>query len=95
MPNRRFLDVLDTLSGARIQPYVHDILVTVTHMKKSYTFRVFFKRHRLLRPNQAIHALANVNIHGDVLLASVGKRVEIRNIRSGPESKAADIAVKK
>lgn len=95
MPNRRFLDVLDTLSSARTQPYVHDILVTVTYMRKSYTFRVFFKHHRLLWPNQAIRALANVNIHGDVLLASVGKRVEIRNIQSGPESKAADIAVKK
>lgn len=95
MPKRRFLDVLDTLSGARTQPYVHDILVTITYRRKPYTFRVFFKRHRMLRPNQAIHALANINIHGDVLLASVGKTVEIRNIRGGNESKAADIAVKK
>lgn len=49
----------------------------------------------MLRPNQAIRALAGVDVRGDVLLASVGKTVEIRNIRGGQETKAADIAVKK
>lgn len=94
-PGRRFLDALTTLSGARIQPYVHDIVVTLDYKRKSYSFRVFFKHHRMFQANQAIRTLANVDIHGDILLVSVGKKVEIRNVRGGDETKAADLAVKK
>lgn len=94
-PARRYLDALGTLSGARTQPYVHDIIVTVTYRRKTYTFRVFFKRHKMLSRNKAIHALANTDVRGDVLLAAVGKKVDIRNLRGGEECRAADLAVKR
>ncbi|KAK7433594.1 hypothetical protein VKT23_020698 [Stygiomarasmius scandens] len=94
-PGRRYLFALDTLADARTQPYIHDIFVNTTYRNKRYRFRVFLKRHMLLQINRAIRRLSGVNAEGDVLLAAVGKTVEIRNLRGGNERRAADLAVKK
>ncbi|KAK7443824.1 hypothetical protein VKT23_015605 [Stygiomarasmius scandens] len=94
-PGRRYLFALDTLTDARTQPYVHDVVVTIIYRNKTYKFRVFFKRHKLLPINRAVRRLCGVNVEGDVLLAAVGKTVEIRNLRGGDERRAADLAVKK
>ncbi|KAK7448104.1 hypothetical protein VKT23_013862 [Stygiomarasmius scandens] len=94
-PGRRYLLALGTLADARTQPYIHDVVVTITYRNKTYKFRVFFKRHKLLPINQAIRRLSRVSVEGDVLLAAVGKTVEIRNLRGGDERRAADLAVKK
>ncbi|THU76232.1 hypothetical protein K435DRAFT_655195, partial [Dendrothele bispora CBS 962.96] len=92
-PGRRYLLVLDAFSGARTQPYVHDVIVSVIYRRKPYKFRIFFKRHMLLPKNRAIRELTGVDIEGDVVVAAVGKKVDIRNLRGGIETKAADYAV--
>lgn len=40
------------LDDSKIQPYVHDCLVTVTEFGKKYRFRVFYKIHARLRQNR-------------------------------------------
>ncbi|THV01599.1 hypothetical protein K435DRAFT_853616 [Dendrothele bispora CBS 962.96] len=94
-PGQRQLLAVDVLTGARTQPYIHDVVVTIAHRNKTYKFRIFFKRHKLLRTNRGIRRLAGVRVEGDVLLAAVGKNVDIRNLRGGEERRAANLAVKR
>ncbi|KAH7871144.1 hypothetical protein F5051DRAFT_447626 [Lentinula edodes] len=91
----RFVFAGDLLSEPRIQPYIHDIALTVRYCGKSFTFLVFFKRHKLLPPNQSIQNLQGGHMRGDVLVVACGKRVPIRNLRSGLEDRAADRAIKR
>lgn len=91
----RYLLVADQLSDARMQPYVHDSIVTTNHRGKRYVFRIFYKRHKLLPMNQALQQLAGVQMEGDVLVVAVGKKVSIRNIHSSLEMRAAERAVQK
>jgi hypothetical protein len=45
------------LADSKIQPYVHDCLVTVTESDKTYRFRVFYKIHAKLRQNRYLLGL--------------------------------------
>ena len=83
----------DELREPQLQPYVHDIVVSVTYRRKVYKFRAFFKRHTRLPINQAIQNLAGVNLEGDVLVVACGKKVEVRNLRGRDERRALDIAM--
>ncbi|THV00403.1 hypothetical protein K435DRAFT_854751 [Dendrothele bispora CBS 962.96] len=94
-PTQRYVLALDTLSGAKTQPYVHDVVVSVTYRRKAYKFRVFFKRHKLLPINQAVRQLAGIDVEGDVLVVAVGKKVNIRNLRGREENRAADLALRR
>ncbi|KAJ3716690.1 hypothetical protein C8R42DRAFT_588697, partial [Lentinula raphanica] len=47
----RFVYASDLLSEARLQPFVHDVVVSVRHRQKTYKFRVFLKRHVQLPAN--------------------------------------------
>lgn len=91
----RHLLISDQLSDPRIQPYVHDCIVTTVFRHKRYVFRVFYKRHKLLPVNQALRRLTGVDMEGDVVIVAVGKTVNIRNIQNGLEMRAADHAMKK
>ncbi|THU95288.1 hypothetical protein K435DRAFT_859673 [Dendrothele bispora CBS 962.96] len=94
-PAQQYVLAADELSGPRQQPYVHDIVVTLTYRRKVYKFRVFFKRHKLLPTNKSIRALCNVDVDGDVLVVACGKEVDVRNMRGKEEGRAADLAVKR
>ena len=83
----------DELSGQRLQPYVHDVTVTVRYRHKMFKFLVFFKRHKSLPGNRTVHSLSGMEMDGDVLLVACGKRVNVRNLRNGIERKAADLAI--
>ncbi|KAH7874285.1 uncharacterized protein C8R40DRAFT_1047878, partial [Lentinula edodes] len=91
----RFVFSGDLLSGSRLQPYIHDIVVTVRHRGTSFKYLVFFKRHKLLPPNQCIQNLQGGHINGDVLLVACGKKVSVRNLRNRLEVQAADKAIKR
>ena len=91
----RYLLAADQLSEPRMQPYVHDSIVTTCHRGKKYVFRIFYKRHKFLPVNQALQQLAGVEMEGDVLVVAVGKKVGIRNIQSNLEMRAAERAVQK
>lgn len=91
----RYLLASDELSGPREQPYIHDTVIRIKHRRKDYTFRVFYKRHKMLPINQAVQALAGVAMEGDVLVVACGKRVGIRNLSSRLEAQAAEHAVRR
>lgn len=83
------------LSDPKRQPYVHDSIVSVRYRRKSYTFRIFYKRHKLLPINQGLSQLAGVEMEGDVLVVMCGKRVGVRNICNALEMRAAEHAVQR
>lgn len=91
----RYLLAADQLSDAKRQPYVHDCTVTTTFRRRRYAFRIFYKRHKHLPLNQAVHTVANVAMEGDVIVVAYGKRVGLRNMRSRLEMRAAQDAVQK
>ncbi|KAJ3915357.1 hypothetical protein F5877DRAFT_81915 [Lentinula edodes] len=95
-PNiNRFVFAKDLLSEPRLQPYVHDVVLTIRFRGKSFRFLVFFKRHKLLPPNRTIQSLQGGHMNGDVLVVACGKRAPIRNLRSGLEDRAADRAIRR
>lgn len=85
----------EILSGSKLQSYIHDILVTITYRGRLYKFQVFFKRHQYLPNNQTIHNLCGGVMEGDVLLVACGKKVTVRNMRSGIEDRVADLAIQR
>ncbi|KAE9382938.1 hypothetical protein BT96DRAFT_1009845 [Gymnopus androsaceus JB14] len=91
----RYLLAADQLSDPRMQPYVHDSIVTIFYRGKKYVFRVFYKRHKFLPINQALQNLAGVLMEGDVLVVAMGSKVGIRNIRDNLEMRVAERAVQK
>ncbi|KAH7916966.1 hypothetical protein BV22DRAFT_986628, partial [Leucogyrophana mollusca] len=50
----RYPFVESLLDEAVLQPYVHDCLVRVHEGGVTHDFRIFFKRHCLLRINQSL-----------------------------------------
>ncbi|KAJ3847691.1 hypothetical protein EV368DRAFT_68897 [Lentinula lateritia] len=94
-PKDRFVFAADILSNPRRQPYIHDITLSIHYRGTLYKFLVFFKKHKMLPPNQSIQNLGGRHIDGDVLLVACGKRVSIRNLRSGLEDRVADIAIRR
>ncbi|KAJ3806106.1 hypothetical protein EV368DRAFT_48836, partial [Lentinula lateritia] len=95
-PNiNRFVFAGDLLSKPRLQPYIHDVILTIRYCGKSFKFLVFFKKHKLLPPNETVRNLQGECMNGDVLVVACGKRVSIRNLRSGLEDRAADRAIKR
>ncbi|KAJ3873307.1 hypothetical protein F5051DRAFT_337890, partial [Lentinula edodes] len=91
----RYVLAADELSHPRTQPYVHDSTVEIVHRGKRYKFRLFYKHHKLLPPNQAIQQLANVTMDGDILVVACGTKVNVRNFRNRLEVRAAEKAVRR
>lgn len=91
----RFVLASDLLSNPQLQSYIHDLTVTIRHRRILYKFRVFFKRHSYLPVNRSIQGLGGGRMEGDVLLVACGTNVSVRNLKSGVETRAADIAIKR
>lgn len=62
------------LDQAKIQPYVHDCLVQVQEGAEVHRLRVFYKRHRRLRVNNALPFMRRNApiIRGDFVVMRVG-----------------------
>lgn len=91
----RFVLASDLMSNPQTQPYTHDLVLTTRYQRTVYKFRVFFKRHKLLPVNQSIQSMGGGRIEGDLLVVACGRKVSVRNLRSGKEDRAADRAVKR
>lgn len=94
-PLLRFPMVEEAMSGIQIQPYVHDVIVTVRHGRHICCFNIFVKNHRLLPFNQTILALIpGRQWNGDILALKVGKSVPGVVNMSQYDALLADFAVK-
>ncbi|KAJ3779030.1 hypothetical protein FB446DRAFT_630835, partial [Lentinula raphanica] len=91
----RFVFASDLLSDARLQPFVHDVVVSVQFGGQTRKFRVFFKRHVRLPLNQTLQNIGVHGFEGDVLVVAFGKQAPARNLRGWMENRAADEAIKK
>ncbi|KAJ3735869.1 hypothetical protein DFJ43DRAFT_1150635 [Lentinula guzmanii] len=91
----RFVFAADLLGNPRRQTYIHDITLSIRYRRTLYKFLVFFKKHKMLPQNQSIQNLGGSPINGDVLLIACGKRVSVRNLRSGLEDRVADKAIER
>ncbi|KAJ3744548.1 hypothetical protein EV360DRAFT_90165 [Lentinula raphanica] len=95
LKGQRYVDADEELTGDTIDSKVHDLIVSITHRRKKYKFRVFFRRHDDLPVNQSILNWANEDMEGDVLVVACGKVVDVRNMRGRLEEKVAKIAVRR
>ncbi|KAJ3754123.1 hypothetical protein EV360DRAFT_52215, partial [Lentinula raphanica] len=93
--NDRFVYASNLLSGQRLQPYIHDVVIRIRYGGRIFTFLVFFKRHKRLPVNLSIQNICGRTMRGDVLLVAYGTKVSVRNLRSGLEDRAADIAIQR
>ncbi|KAF9065528.1 hypothetical protein BDP27DRAFT_1180507, partial [Rhodocollybia butyracea] len=91
----RFVLASDLLSNHQLQPYIHDLMLTIYYEGVLHKFKVFFKRHKYLAVNQSIQHLGGGRMEGNVLLVACGAKVSVRNLRSGMEDQAADRAMKR
>jgi hypothetical protein len=78
------------LEYSQLQPYVHDVLITVRHGSTRSHFRAFLKRHKRLPTNTTL------GIQGDLVIMRVASKnlQSVVNMRSS-DSKLADFVVKK
>ena len=56
---------------SKIQPYIHDCIVTVYEGKFIYRYRLFFKRHCLLSSNATVKKISHEHVQefrGDILV---------------------------
>ncbi|KAF8963372.1 hypothetical protein BDZ97DRAFT_1919811 [Flammula alnicola] len=78
----------------RLQPRIHDGVVTIIHRRKETRFHVFVKNHCRLRQNESIRRWKNSHWKGDVVVMKKGLSDELVNL--GPrDGHLADYAAKK
>jgi hypothetical protein len=58
------------LSDGKIQPYVHDAVVTVYEGSQTHRFRVLFRRHRRLPVNRSLSN--GTSFRGDIVIMRAG-----------------------
>lgn len=81
--------------GPKLQPYIHDVRVSIQHAGIWYQFLIFFKRHKKLPVNECIQALGGRDMNGDLMVVACGERANVRNLRGAVENNVADIAVRR
>jgi hypothetical protein len=83
------------LADNRIQPYIHDGVVTVVYRNKSSRFHIFVKNHRRLRLNLIVEQW-NIgrSWKGDILVMRKGLVHDFVSLRGG-DAALADFAVKR
>lgn len=87
--------VEEVMAGMRIQPYVHDAIVTVRRGQRLYRFNVFLKNHRLLPINNTILAsIPGRRWNGDLVAMKVGEVVPGVVNMSRNDAQLADFAVR-
>ena len=85
---------LDLVMGDnRLQPHIHDGIVTVIKGRRTTRFHIFVKNHRRLRSNGILERW-NMPWKGDIVVMRKGISDEVVNIRANDAS-LADFAVKK
>lgn len=83
------------LEENRLQPYIHDGIVTVIYRKKETRFHIFVKNHKRLRSNRIVEGWKNgANWKGDILVMRKGLVHEFVGFRGG-DAALADFAVKR
>lgn len=88
----RFPFAESVLSGGKIQPFIHDCVVTVYEGKQTHRFRVFFKRHQKLPANRSLPD--GVPFCGDIVIMRVGAldQLSVVNMR-GRDTVVSDYMV--
>lgn len=86
------LDLL--LSDNKLQPFIHDAVVTVVYRKKTTRFHVFVKNHVRLRQNGIIQRWTGAGWKGDIVVMRKGVIEDFVSLRGG-DHRLADFAVKK
>ena len=82
------------LEENRLQPYIHDGVVTVVYCKKKSRFHIFIKNHKRLRPNKIVQGWNNgASWKGDILVMRKGLVHEFVSLRGG-DAALTDFAVK-
>jgi hypothetical protein len=81
-------------SGARLQPYIHDIYITLNMGGQNYGFRAFFKRHKYLSHNRSILPFSESLFYGDLLIMRTDERGWVIPMMAG-DPQRADIVVNK
>lgn len=77
------------LDHARLQPYIHDCVVDISEGRHTYSYIIFFKRHRRLPLNCSLGSL----FRGDVVVMRLGTRnARVVNMR-GRDSALVDFAM--
>jgi len=90
----RFPFAESVLSGGKIQPYVHDCVVTVYEGQQTHRFRVFFKRHQRLPANRSLPN--GTPFRGEIVIMRVGAldQLSVVNMR-GRDTVVSDYTVKR
>ncbi|KAF8874089.1 hypothetical protein BD779DRAFT_1451188, partial [Infundibulicybe gibba] len=79
----------------KIQPYIHDAIVSVVHRNATTHFHIFVKNHCQLRPNKIIQRWSPARTwRGDILVMRKGVSHDLVNLHGG-DGALADFAVKK
>ena len=82
------------LEENRLQPYIHDGVVTVVYCKKKSRFHIFIKNHKRLRPNKIIQGWNNgASWKGDILVMCKGLVHKFVSLQGG-DAALTDFAVK-
>jgi hypothetical protein len=80
------------LAGEKIQPYIHDCLVTVLCYGRQHQFCIFYKNHKFLKRNRSLPH--NRMWRGDLLVVRGGMKTFGVNLRAR-DAKLIDHVVKK
>ncbi|KAH6910963.1 hypothetical protein BKA70DRAFT_1220043 [Coprinopsis sp. MPI-PUGE-AT-0042] len=80
------------LADEKIQPFIHDCLVTVSYCGRRHQFRVFYKNHKLLKRNRSLPH--NSTWRGDILVVRGGVKTFGVNLRA-KDTKLIDYVVKR
>uniref|UniRef100_A0A8H7XNX9 Uncharacterized protein n=1 Tax=Psilocybe cubensis TaxID=181762 RepID=A0A8H7XNX9_PSICU len=65
------------MGGKRLQPYIHDAIVSISNRGKIAQFHVFVKNHCRLPPNRSIRRWRVRNWKGDIVVFKKGKHQEL------------------
>jgi hypothetical protein len=69
-------------SCAALQPYIHDVKVTLQEGPHNYCYRVFFKRHCRLSKNNSLTTLdPGSTFQGDAAVMRIGSKGDLVNMR--------------
>ena len=86
---------LDLIMGeSRLQPHIHDGIVSVINHGKTTKFHIFVKNHRQLSSNGIVQKWTKMPWKGDIVVMRKGISHELVNICASDAS-LADFAVKR
>ncbi|KAJ7575119.1 hypothetical protein C8J56DRAFT_801967, partial [Mycena floridula] len=72
--------------GPKLQPYIHDTIVSIVHCGKVHRFFVFMKNHVYLPRNKGVTSIRGLRTRvwkGDILVMRAGQKMTLVNLRAG------------